>query len=211
MKSIRKTSGVGFTLLELLCVVALVALTTAWLSGTLVRARERAKRIDCIRNLQRLGLGAKTWALDNGGTTNNLERLAAGRMVFKYFLPLSNTLSSPRILFCPAESDPARRPAPAFNSLTNDNQVSYFVGLGGSEETPQMLLSGDHNLSVNGIPAGHGIRALRTNDFLAWTPGGHQGQGNILLCDGSVQQVGSARLSALLLSTGSATNLLAFP
>jgi prepilin-type N-terminal cleavage/methylation domain-containing protein/prepilin-type processing-associated H-X9-DG protein len=211
MKTIRNASGSGFTLVELLCVVALVVLIAAWLSGGLVHARERAKRMNCTDNLKQIGSGLKSWALDSEAATNNLNRLAADGLLFKYFLTLSNTMSSPKILFCPAESDPTRKPAPAFSSLTNDNQISYFIGLNENEETPQMLLSGDHNIKVNGHPAGHGVHALRTNDFLAWTQGGHQGQGNILLGDGSVQQISSLRLNQMLPQASAATNSLAFP
>jgi len=212
MESARKDSRAAFTLVELMCVVAVVAVLALVLLPAIVQAPDRSRRVNCINNLKQLGLGTKTWALDNEGkASSQLKKLAADGLVFEYFLAFTNELKSPRILFCPAESDPARQPGSSFTGLTNDNQVSYFVGLGGNEETPSMFLNGDHNLSTNGVPVGHGVHVFRTNDFVVWTQGGHQGQGNILMCDGSVQQIGSGRLTQVFTQTGSLTNSLSLP
>jgi len=213
--SARNISGAAFTFLELLCIMAATAVLGAMLLAGWGNARERARRIQCAHNLTQLGAAFANLASDtearSGRQGNNvLDRLAADGMVFKYFLAYSNALSGPKILFCPAESDLMRKPASAFTDLTNDNQVSYFVGLGGDERTPQMLLHGDHNLSINGVPARHGVRVLSTNDLVVWAPGGHHGQGNVLLCDGSVQQYSASRLLSLV-TAGLATNSIAFP
>jgi hypothetical protein len=47
--------------------------------------------------------------------------------------------------------------------LTNDTSVSYFIGVDADDRYPGMLLSGDRNLSLNGVPAKPGLHNLNTN------------------------------------------------
>ncbi len=70
---------------------------------------------------------------------------------------------------------------------------------------PQMILSGDRNLVVNGSAAAPGLLILKSNDVLSWGTNMHNGYGNVGLADGSVQQVTAAGLSAL--NTAATTNL----
>ena len=119
------------------------------------------------------------------------------------FRALFLELSKPRILVCPADH---REPAPSSQTLTDSN-VSYFINLEPEKTRPQMLLTGDRNLSVNGQAVPSGLLALRPDDRLGWTRELHRGMGNVALGDASVQSVTSERLSA---SAGD-TNRLAVP
>jgi prepilin-type N-terminal cleavage/methylation domain-containing protein/prepilin-type processing-associated H-X9-DG protein len=130
-------------------------------------------------------------------------------------------------------------------TLCNAN-VSYFVGRDAVENNPQMLLAGDRNIygsstltsytGTQGATGGYGnspdhvgtpppttgaCYVLGTN-FIAtvtapcWTGKMHQSQGNVLLADGSVQQLSSSRLRDQLRNTGDNTatpgvNTLMFP
>jgi len=126
---------------------------------------------------------------------------------------------------------------PAQFSLCNRN-VSYFLGKDAVENNPQMLLAGDRNIygnyqnvtkddetSNNGYgdsPGQGGYLGQMGTNFAAtaispcFTAKMHQKQGNLLLADGSVQQVSSSRLRDQLRNTGDTSttpypNTLMFP
>jgi prepilin-type N-terminal cleavage/methylation domain-containing protein len=211
----RTPTASAFTLVELLVVLAVLAAFVLFVTLVFAKAKNKARRITCVSNLVVNGLAFRIWANDNlnvypmGASTNSGGPKENNQIaeVFRHFRVMSNELASPRVLTCPADT---RRPATSWTSLANSN-ISYFVGLDADPTTPQMFLSGDTNLELDGKPVGPGIMNLYSNSVVGWTAERHGPQGNAALTDGSVRQYSNARLREALAQTGVGTNRLAMP
>ena len=57
----------GFTLVELLVVIALIAILLALIMGALARARASASAVSCCANLRQIGVALQIYAGDNAG------------------------------------------------------------------------------------------------------------------------------------------------
>jgi prepilin-type N-terminal cleavage/methylation domain-containing protein/prepilin-type processing-associated H-X9-DG protein len=160
-------------------------------------------------------------AQDQGGAS-----LCVGQPNFTYglFNVLSNELSTPKVLYCTSEFDGNKQAATAFgysttvaNTIpyTNNNNLSYFIGVDCNETYPQMFLAGDHNMgSLNNSqpPTGaySGCQTIGTNFAVntgpGWMDNMHQKQGNVALADGSVQGFNSFKLQDALRNTGDSSH-----
>jgi len=208
----------AFNLLEMLAVILVLTLIGVFIVIPRMRSmNHRSPRINCVNNLKWIGLSFRLWAGDNNDkfpmqvsvTNGGAMELAHSGIVFPIFQVMSNELSTPKIIFCPA--DTKRVAATNFTTDLNHRKVSYFVGLDADETNPQMLLSGDRNLTTNGVVVRSRLLTLTTNSLAGWTSKIHQDQGDVCLADGSVQQMTSAGLQKLVERTGVATNRLVLP
>ena len=61
------SSGRGFTLVELLVVIGIIALLISILLPALSRARDQAKSVTCLANMKQIGMAAFNYASENKG------------------------------------------------------------------------------------------------------------------------------------------------
>jgi len=209
----------AMTIMEVVVVVIIVAALIAIVLPAFVPDQHYAHRsvnISCINNLKEDGLALKIWAGDhndhwpqflsvtNGGAK---ELLSAGN-VAAYFETMSNELSTPKILACPADEEHAA--TFNFTTLANTN-ISFFVSLDAAESRPLEPVFGDDNFAVDDVPVKPGLINLWTNRSVAWTARRHRFAGNVALADGSVRQMSNASLTNFVAEPGAATNLVVIP
>jgi len=165
--------------------------------------------------------GLYPWGVDvaQGGSSTNPWFVPD--YTYRHFVAISNELgNSPKVILCPSDRDRSKL-APNFpsvlglkvnnqavdNTVTANKACGYFVGLDATEEQPQTVLGGDRNVTLDKTLA---TPKLVGADNKLWKPVAndvanittakigfdnttHSAAGNILLGDGSVQQVTSPR------------------
>jgi prepilin-type processing-associated H-X9-DG protein len=218
----QKQRTEALTRVEILVIIAVLAILAALFLPRLTKktprsnSRTRALQINCVNNLKQVGLSFRIWEGDNNNqypmsvsVTNGggRELIAAGN-VAGCFQVMSNELSTPKILVCPA--DKSRVSAASFQKDFDNSHVSYFIGLDASESYPKQIMSGDDNLADFGVPVKSGL-VLISSDYVSWIDGRHGSSGNILYADGSVSEVSVAGLHAALRLATNGINAFAIP
>lgn len=214
-------------MVELIVVILVIAIVVGFVLPAMARSKAKARRIICVGQLKNIGLSHRIFATDNGDLfpwessrayTNSLtnfpviSNLSPGEQVVRIFQSLSNELSTPKIIVCPADTE-RKREAVSWQSLATNN-ISYFLGFSAEETLPQTFLAGDRNMTVDGQRVFGKVELIvkGTNvPAVGWDKTIHRGQGNACLGDGSVQQLSSARAQEQLRNTGVPTNTFVFP
>lgn len=144
----------GFTLVELLVVIGVVAVLIALLMPALARARDNAKRIQCGSNLQQIGIALATYVSENrqrfpmiiepymvaGPSWNSpghldfnidpTERDSNGELVypFAFVNVMARYLTNPDALICPSATlgYPIQNPKVTYRFAGANNLAPYY-------------------------------------------------------------------------------------
>lgn len=194
----------AFTLVELLVVVAIIAILAALLLPALTRGKARAQRVTCISDLKQLGTAFQMFAHDHQGRYpmqvpiadgGSMELVQAGENIngvfyfsYRHFQTLANELVATKPLVCPADLD--RAAAVSYGLMQNSN-VSYFVGVNADYNLPMSILAGDRNITNNGYATASLVRGAYG---LRWTSELHVFKGNVLFSDTHVGEINNDNL-----------------
>lgn len=206
------TQRLAFSRTDLFTLLALLTVISAAIAVVSAVTRTKTLKTDCVKNLKNIGLAYRISSTDcsdqfpferstNHGGTKELTA------VWQHFQVLSNELSTPRILICP---ETKTRPPKSWQSI-RDTNITYFVGITAAETLPQSFLGGDAPLLISGLAPGTNLVSLTTNSDISFPNSVHRSVGNIVMGDGSVQQLSAARLKEQLRASGLETNVLLLP
>jgi prepilin-type N-terminal cleavage/methylation domain-containing protein len=111
----------GFSMTELLVVLAVIAMLAALLIPTLSRSRNTAYRVYCLHNLGQIQLASSMYSMDNAGILPPHEPGS------KWPSQLQSVLKNPRVLFCPVDVLDLGSSPTNFTSPFDALQRSYIM------------------------------------------------------------------------------------
>jgi hypothetical protein len=196
----------GLNRVDLMCMTATMTVLGMLAVPRVGGLALRDHRLVCANNLQLLGVGLQTWAVDHGENVpwwNTPRNDGSNAKIFAYehWQVISNYVVSPSLLACPS----TRRPAAKSFAALRDANVSYVIGSDSDLTMPSTLVSAD--LDMEGGSSGFcGIINAEVQAFegtflqpdsyrVAWSKTNHIGRGNVITADGGVKQVDAAGLA----------------
>ena len=186
----RSDRNQAFTLIELLTVIAIIAILAALLLPTLARAKLKAKGIQCSASLKELGVGCALYALDNADSLPETSHQAAS------WIGMLAAYGLTSVYLCPLDTNHARITSYAINDFLTPHpfgapqlDFSKFTGIPAPSETLHLTeargdyIGSDHFHFADAQSGG--FYPLSFESQVAVTV--HQGGANYLYADAHAQ------------------------
>lgn len=168
----------GFTLIEMLITLALVAILSAMLYGFGSASHQRSQQKLCADNLQKIYIALQIYANDFKGKLPENTNALTSETVLDELVP--KYTADTTIFICPGGRDsqiPSGEPLSKY-------KISYAYYMGRRLDAPQDPLMSDRQINTEPKRAGEMVFSATGKG-----PGNnhHKFGGNFLMCDGSVQ------------------------
>lgn len=121
----------AFTLVELLTVIAILALLAALLTASLGAVRNASERASCMANLRALGGAIHAYANDHNQYLPPGNRVGMGnfgRLLSGYIAPMKTTTMSADVFYCPANERAGSPPPDGYPPNRYKGWSGYFFG-----------------------------------------------------------------------------------
>jgi prepilin-type N-terminal cleavage/methylation domain-containing protein/prepilin-type processing-associated H-X9-DG protein len=185
----------GFSLLELLLVVAIILILSTLYWSSSAPSRQKAARTACQKNLLKLYISMEIFANEHAGNFPSLPGARRSEEVLDLLVPRYNSDTS--IFICPGSRDTI---LPAGESFLR-RKVSYAYYMGRGLTNSQQVLLTDKQVDTKPKAAG---QSLFSSD--GKPPGNNHGKfgGNLLFCDGHAEMSPAAARIPLPVTAGEA-------
>jgi prepilin-type N-terminal cleavage/methylation domain-containing protein/prepilin-type processing-associated H-X9-DG protein len=169
----------GFSLIELLCVAAILMILMTLYYGGGSRSHAKTLIANCEKNLEFDFVALKTYATDNDGKLPYLAGAQTSEPVLSQLIPKSTTATG--YFLCPGSGDKPLADAQPFAG--GKISYAYYMGHTAADGADEPLVS-DRQVDTKSKTAGQLVFSADGKK-----PGANHGKygGNVMFCDGSVR------------------------
>jgi prepilin-type N-terminal cleavage/methylation domain-containing protein len=158
----------GFTLIELLVVIAIIAMLASMLLPVLLRARERARRVQCASNLREIGLAMHMYASSWGEVFPVTG--VSGNKGSAFGLLYPDCVDDMKLFHCLSDSGPGRKPAIDSKKVLSGGSYLYAAYGASTGSNSRLEIAADRDARGDlGNHAFDGANILFTGGNVEWT------------------------------------------